>query len=439
MSASSRFPLTPVFTLCALTSLSSLALGQSASPLGKVVFIGDSLMAGYQNGSLLDSQQLHGVAPLLARQMGFSLTLPLIAAPGFPSVLELAPGQFPPLAQSPGLTIGRDDYFAQPTDLAVPGQTLHDILLSGPTLDLSTTDNILTDLVLAFPLGNTLPQLEEAIALKPTAVVVWAGSTDALVADEQGDPAAMTPVATFATEYGEIIGALKTYSSAQLVVATIPDVTAIPYMSPASTVLAVLSSETSLPVSTLEYVLGIQPGDLVNAQGLEDLATDVGMIKAGRLPGALPGGDVLTAAEITQVQGTIAGYNQVIAQAASAAGATLVDVHGLFSSLLAGTTKATYVDAAGVSYTATNAYLGGLFGLDGIHPTNTGYALVANTFISALNARYGVNIAPVNVASVAVTDPLFGLSLSTLLRQSTIPAAAAKQAGQMLRREAGTR
>src|SRR5579864_4034972 len=57
--------------------------------LSRLVIIGDSLSAGFQNDSLLDSQQPHGYASLIAAQANVSLALPLIAPPGIPNVLEL--------------------------------------------------------------------------------------------------------------------------------------------------------------------------------------------------------------------------------------------------------------------------------------------------------------------------------------------------------------
>ena len=54
----------------------------------KTVFVGDWLTAGFQNGSLLDTQQPHGWAPLVAAQAKFSIRQPLIAAPGVPAVLN---------------------------------------------------------------------------------------------------------------------------------------------------------------------------------------------------------------------------------------------------------------------------------------------------------------------------------------------------------------
>jgi hypothetical protein len=57
-------------------------------------------------------------------------------------------------------------------------------------------------------------------------------------------------------------------------------------------------------------------------------------------------------------------------------------------------------------YRLTTAFLGGLFSLDGIHPTNTGYAILANEFIGTLNRRFDTRIPEVNEREVLRADPL---------------------------------
>ena len=107
---------------------------------------------------------------------------------------------------------------------------------------------------------------------------------------------------------------------------------------------------------------------------------------------------------IAQVQSTIAAYNSAISAEVTAVGGILVDIHSYFQTLQNGITIN--------SYKATTGFLGGLFSLDGVHPTNTGYALVANQFIDAINSSAKTNIAQVNVSAVAAADPLFGLNVT---------------------------
>ncbi len=54
----------------------------------------------------------------------------------------------------------------------------------------------------------------------------------------------------------------------------------------------------------------------------------------------------------------------------------------------------------------TTQYLGGIFSLDAIHPTNTGYAILANAFIERMNCQLHTDIPRVNVDEVAEHDPL---------------------------------
>ena len=145
--------LTKLFATCLVIAMvwlliASLALAQDKADLSRLVLIGDSLSAGFQNHSLLDSQQPHGYASLVAAQAGVPLPLPLIAAPGIPNVLQLVSAGPPPvIVPAPGISTGRDNPLVQNTDLAVPGANVQDALTTRPTF----TFNNLTDFVLGLP------------------------------------------------------------------------------------------------------------------------------------------------------------------------------------------------------------------------------------------------------------------------------------------------
>ena len=81
-------------------------------------------------------------------------------------------------------------------------------------------------------------------------------------------------------------------------------------------------------------------------------------------------------------------------------GATLVDIWTLVSNL-----AANGVEVNGQKL--TTSFGGGLFSLDGVHPTNTGNAIIANEFIKTMNRSLQTGIPPVSVQQVAKTDPLF--------------------------------
>ena len=108
------------------------------------------------------------------------------------------------------------------------------------------------------------------------------------------------------------------------------------------------------------------------------------------------------------MQANVVAYNQVIAAQAKIAGATMVDINALFNTIAANGLTIS-------GYTGTATFLGGFFSLDGIHPTNTGYAVVANTFIDAVNASSKTSIPDVNLAAVAAADPLWPPTLAASL------------------------
>jgi lysophospholipase L1-like esterase len=393
-----------------------------------VVVIGDSLSAGYQNGSMLDSQQPNGWASLFAQQASFPLQLPLISFPGAPAVLQLLSTGNPPVIEAaPGITTGRDNVLVQPYDLAVPGHTLHQLIYDGPTTSPADSEDIITDLVLGAPLGNSLSQLGETIVLHPSTVFLWIGGNDGLAGLEAGTPSAMTPLSDFSADYATLIAGLSTATHAHLVVANLPDPTMIPYLTHGSVILNQAAQATGLSTATVSAQLGVMPGDLLNSGGLDDFDNELAGLASGGTLTPLPGSDVLTTAEIATIQSTIDSYNQAIAGLVAGVGGTLVDLHAYYKSLSNG------VSING--YTATTAFLGGIFSLDGVHPTNTGYALLANQFIMATNTAFGLSVPLVDVSKVAASDPYFGPNIKAAPGiQATpgllahIPAAAARQA-----------
>lgn len=405
----------------------SSANSSSTPGFATTVVIGDSLSAGFQNGSLLDSQQPNGWASLVAKQAGFKLVLPLIAPPGAPAVLQLVSLGPPPVTQqASGTSPGRDNPTQQPYDLAVPGHILNDILNRTPILVPQSAEDIITDAVLELPLGDNRSQMNEAIRLKPTALFVWAGNNDALNADIAGTPAVMTPPDTFAQEYQQLINTLHTQTKATLIVANIPDVTLVPYLTPAVQILGEISAATHLPPPAVSALLGIQPGDLVNTAGLAEVQSALAALQQGKMPTPLTDDGVLTAAEVVQVQATVDQYNATIAQQVSSAGGILVDMHAFLNGAAQGGVTINDIPA-------TTAYLGGLFSLDGIHPTNTGYALIANQYIATINAAMKTNITPVDVTSVAASDPLFPPNIKVSGSAVHISVAAARRADEIIR------
>jgi lysophospholipase L1-like esterase len=393
------------FVGCSSGSSNPLAPIQAAQAknvgnFSSTIFLGDSLTAGYQSGSLLDSAQVHGWANLVATQAAFNITLPLIAPPGAPNVLQLVSvGPPPVIATTPGTTTGRDNPASQPTDLAVPGALLNDVLNTVPLANPAPGQEQINQLVLGFPglgYGQNYSQAGFAIKAQPTTIFLWIGNNDALIADITGTPSAMTTVSNFTTQYQALILQLTTMAPAHLIIANIPDVTQVPYLQPAAFILGEYSQATGLPTAALSGLLGIVPGDYVNPTGLAQIPAILG----GAQKGPITDSGVLSAAEVLTVQAQVIAFNQVIAAQAKAANATLVDINALFAQVV----------GSGLTingYTGTATFLGGFFALDGIHPTNTGYAVVANKFIDTMNTTISTKIPDVSLAAAAAADPLW--------------------------------
>lgn len=102
---------------------------------------------------------------------------------------------------------------------------------------------------------------------------------------------------------------------------------------------------------------------------------------------------VLVPAETDEIAMAVDGFNATIANVAAANGLAFVDVNAILTQ--ASTTGIMFDDYL----MNTDLVFGGLVSLDGIHLTARGYALMANSFLEAIDATYGTNfIASDNVA-----------------------------------------
>jgi hypothetical protein len=410
------------FVLPALLITVALPTVRAQRPdLSRLVVVGDSLSAGVQNISLLESQQPNGYAALIAKQAGVPLVLPLIKYPGLPNVLELK-GFNPlpviqPVPNAPA-TMPRDNPDVQATNLAEPGTTVAGALV--PPAALPDPVKMWATAVLESPdfPGAPVSQVQEAVALRPTTVILWLGSNDALVPALVGlglpiPGLTLTSVADFTGAFNAVMGALST-TGATLIVADIPNILEVPYFTPVRKV--ALAANRS--VKDVAKALGIGKDDYLRTSALP-LAVDIltGSAK-GPLPSVCPAPFAgfpspfvecfLTAADAQIISSRVDSYNNIIKTAVSKqnqvkpGSAVLVDIHSLVDQI--------YTEGypmPGLDLTAN--ILGGLFSLDAIHPTNTGYAVIANRFIQTMNSQLNTAIPEVDVQKIARHDPLVPL------------------------------
>ncbi len=181
-----------------------------------------------------------------------------------------------------------------------------------------------------------------------------------------------------------------------------------------------MASETDLSQTQVATAFGIQDGDLINATGQSQVQSAVTALKQGQTPTPLTDAGFLNDSEIAAIQSTVTQYNAVISQAVSVVGGVLVDIHTFIQNLAQN--GITIND-----YHATATFLGGLFSVDGIHPTNTGYALIANEFIDTMNSSLKTTFPDVNISTIAAADPLFGPNIKPAGVMVSIPRSAAQR------------
>lgn len=110
-------------------------------------------------------------------------------------------------------------------------------------------------------------------------------------------------------------------------------------------------------------------------------------------------GTTLTAAETLEVKTATDAYNATIQALANAKGLAFVDANAILAQVANG-------GISGNGFTVTSAFVtGGGFSLDGVHPSPRGYALIANKFIEAINAKYGSNLKGVSLGDYRILFP----------------------------------
>jgi hypothetical protein len=364
------------------------------------VAVGDSLTAGFSNGSIYNKFQVNSYPALIYRQAnggssaGFEQ--PLVSAPGLPGVLRLT-GLLPTMiSATPGAGVPTNLTLPRPyNNLAVPGASLHDLI----TKTHSTSASDPTDLVLR-GLGGGTTQLQQAILLNPTFMTVWIGNNDALAAATSGiaiEGVTLTPAAQFDADIKTLTAAI-TAKGAKFAIGNIPDVTSIPFVTTIPRFLVnpktnqLVLDPGGHPIPLIGPDGPLQAGDFVLLTAAAELAVGRGIpVAVGGTGQPLSDMAVLNATEVAAIKAHVAAYNASISAAATANGAALVDANAILTNL------ATHgLNVGGISF--SSAFLtGGVFGYDGVHPTPFGYAYIANQFIDEINTTFGAQIPEVDL------------------------------------------
>jgi lysophospholipase L1-like esterase len=442
-----------------LTGCSDSAPNGPMASLGSVtvkkyVAVGNSLTAGYQSAGLYQSAQLYSYPKLISQQLTMagaslgSFEQPYYSDPGTPDATGKASryeiiSLVGPVIGPKGLAAGQPTNTAltRPYDnLGIPGIPLAGFMDTTGTYQ---SPPLGRDAILRWTSGPFPKNVyKQAVALSPDLMTFWLGANDVLGYATTGgtSPAAPTPATTFAAIYTQALGNIRaSLPNVRLVVGNIPDVKAIPFFNTLGPQVAakigalglklyyqkagesgVATGQTTLteanpPLLTLVGIsyapyIGQPTGLFYRANGIPyaavhaigiDTTQPFGLDPRNPWPNAL----VLDATEQANCTTAISAFNATIASVAAANGAAVVDFFSFFNNV-----AANGYALAGETY--TTAYVsGGLFSLDGVHPSSRGYGIVANEYIKVMNAKFGMSIPLVDVSQLpGIPAPLGKIS-----------------------------
>lgn len=368
------------------------------------VAIGNSLSSGQQSGGVVESYQRYSFPNLIAGQLGTSsFVQPLIPSPGTGTFMVLK--SITPLSIVTGESVvtppSNSTHPAPYHNLGIPGAILYDAIDESSILDRAQQRGnpyyllYMRDQAL---FGKSL--IEQALKLKPTVMTFWLGANDVLgyvasggtrgtnTGAGGGTPQTLpTEAVVFRTLYATALNAIKTASpSTKVIVGTIPNPTVIPFC----TVVPRQIPNPQNPTQLLSIYYKRKDGS-VQTVGSEDYVLLTAQAQFARGFGLTPlnpleSAYVLDKDEIAIANAAINDFNTIIKEEATKVGYAVADVASAFD----GIARDGY-HAAGESYSF--AYIsGGLFSLDGVHPTSRGHGVLANIFIEAMNKAYGANI-----------------------------------------------
>jgi lysophospholipase L1-like esterase len=396
--------------------------------MSKYVAIGDSLTAGVQSDGIVRDFQQNSFPALIAKQMGINnFEQPIVNSPG----IGFEPGKTPLMYMNG--EIFRNDldvdefdllsnfFLTRPYDnLGLPGAEI---------VDVASTTMLLFEVVLR-GLGT---QLEQAISLDPALITLWIGGNDVLgSAKAGGDFSKISSAEDFESEYRNILMQLTNRTQAMIVTANLPNVADISFVISLDRVFRVITdSGTMSPVpvvfddnfNPVDFGDGLfiplltEEGDVghLTLSALDSYRTGAGipdetalmdmgfsMEEAANITatlqslGLVSNGDslkgdlTLTIEESAVIQGAVQDFNSIISNVAGEFGVPVVDINEALMRLnnegIDGyTSDFVLIDPVNTAYS-----------LDGIHPNDGGYAIIANLFIETINESLDMAIPLVN-------------------------------------------
>lgn len=443
------------------------------TPTGAQIFknyvaIGNSLTAGFMDSGLLINGQMNSFPLLIAQAIGLKsddFTQPYVAFPGIGStdtgnplliagVLHFDGSSVVPVGTTDAAAVqGLLLAAAQPApyhNLGVPGALSADILnaydaassaggvpffdfINRASLYGNTQEDVVvleTDGVTPKPITyETASTGWQAITKGPTLATVWIGNNGILGGATGGNPsgANMVNPVDFGANFSDLMQVLagglveRTGFPATIVVANIPGITDTAYFLTPTTFEAAAGGAWPWGTDDADVALYTFPvlswiADPAN-QGT-----------------AIPSNYTLTGTEQGLVDGYVTNYNAAITATVAAINASgmatvgLIDVNQVLNDLPAAQKTHFMLLLPQMGNDVAMAAAATRFSLDGVHPNNKGYGVVANAFIDVINTLAGTEVAAIDVDALA-WDPTYGQPLTkTADRPRLSPEAATQMA-----------
>jgi len=306
-------------------------------------------------------------------------------------------------------------------NLGIPGAYSVDVATATDGSNSTVPANAFFDIILRpglFPVTTQLTQFQMAGggimvvgqdeeggliygSVPPMLATIWIGNNDILLGGTTGNPSTgvnMIPAAIFQAALTGILDGIEALSIPMVALANIPDITAIPFFTAIPN-----EAQPGVPWTTDEADVALVT---LNAQRLPGFPGDYTPAGSSSLPGTV----TLTTAEAAEVAALVDAYNTIIEAEAVARQWALVDINAALADLRDNPTAELngFFPWDGANQNSTSA-----FSLDGIHPSEKGYAHVANSFLAAVNTHYAAALpAPFPLVDLTTVDNVTGFEVA---------------------------
>jgi hypothetical protein len=415
----------PCQKLSKITGPATPAMTSGTADFTTYVAVGTSISAGYQSGGIVAKHQVRSFPALFAKQIGKTVlesgggTFSFPAANGngigpLTRLLSLGP---PVIISNAGLPPGAPVNIGQAGDyqnLGISGSLAFDFADSSAyhSAPNALGRTVFTMFDITTRGHGTVAQ--QMLRQGPTFISFEYGANEVLGSTAAGTSALVFPPSTYTAILNGALAAIHaTVPNAKLALFNVPSVTSIPLC---TTFKPYTRGASGAPVALIGSSGPLDPRDLVLLTAGTSLAGGTGFpvgsynyVYPG-VPGngnPLPDNVVLTVAEQATINAAVDAMNTAIDAAAVQPWIAKVDLHGLLRDIAANG----YV-IGNTRY--SSAFLsGGLFSLDGAHPNDLAHAIIANTMIDAVNARFGSTVPKIDLTTAMTPSSSFAVRPGT--------------------------